>query len=160
MEELSHKPCPHPDCSSTDAFSYNPNKGVGYCHSCSMPYPQKGVTYDEGFLSEYPTPNHQELEGIGYMPKTNVVSMSTAKVYRADRGITEDTMKTYGVETSVNSEGVSLDQIYPYPNGGRKIRTLPKTFKADRGFKADELFGMDKFNAGCAKACTVTCSSS
>ena len=88
--------------------------------------------------------------------QANVFSINTTKAYKADRGITEATMKAYEVETSVNSEGVSVEQFYPYPGGGRKIRTLPKSFKADRGFKSDELFGMDKFNAGSAKACTIT----
>jgi len=158
MEELSHIPCPHPDCSSTDAFSYNKEKQVGYCHSCGEGYPAKGVTYDDEYLVAYPINSFskEDEEGSYPMAQTNVVPIEKHTVHREYRGITEDTMGFYAVGTAINSHGESIEQYYIYPSGGRKIRTLPKIFKADRGFKADELFGMQYFNAGCAKACTIT----
>ena len=168
MPQLIHKPCPYPSCGSSDAFSFHTEMGVGNCHSCGNGYPKKGIEYEDYFLVQYPTKyktkdtqsifrQQQPTEGTDYMQQqANVFSINTTKAYKADRGITEATMKAYEVETSVNSEGVSVEQFYPYPGGGRKIRTLPKSFKADRGFKSDELFGMDKFNAGSAKACTIT----
>lgn len=157
MEELSHRPCPNPDCSSTDAFSYNVEKQIGYCHSCGQGYPKKGITYEEEYLVEYPIINRSyENEGLPTMAQTNVVSMPSKTAYREYRGITEETMGFYTVATAINSDGESIEQYYLYPSGGRKIRKLPKIFSADRGFKADELFGMQYFNAGCAKACTIT----
>ena len=41
-------------------------------------------------------------------------------------------------------------------SGGRKMRTMPKDFRTEAGFKSDELFGMDKFNAGSARLVVVT----
>ena len=75
--------------------------------------------------------------------------------YRESRGISVETMKFYGVQTEVSSEGESVSHHYKYPSGAIKIRTLPKTFRAE-GLRSDELFGMDKFNAGSSKAVTIT----
>ena len=77
-------------------------------------------------------------------------------VYRSMRSISEDTMRFYDVKTMVNADGESVKQAYVYPSGGRKVRTLPKSFRAEAGLKGDELFGMDKFNAGSAKAVVIT----
>ena len=150
--ERSHQPCPHPDCSSSDAFSYNEEKMVGNCMSCSQAYPMRGVVYETEWLDRYPLKN---LRNHTPMTTPTPLHQVRAQVHRGDRGISEETMRFYDVKTSVDSEGKSIEHIYTYPSGGRKIRTLPKTFRSDGG-RMDELFGMDKWNAGCAKAVTIT----
>lgn len=160
---LSRRPCPYVSCGSSDAFSYSPEKMVGKCHSCSKGYPSREEMFDWA-EEEYPT-----AYGINQMttiPTVNsrvqIMSTPTAvpqpfltPVFRASRDIWQSTMEFYGVKTYVNSDGESVKQEYRYAGGGVKTRILPKTFRVDN-FKADELFGSDLFNAGCAKAVTIT----
>jgi hypothetical protein len=115
MEELSHRPCPNPDCSSTDAFSYNVEKQIGYCHSCGQGYPKKGITYEEEYLVEYPIINRSyENEGLPTMAQTNVVSMPSKTIHREYRGITEDTMSFYTVSTAINFILVAVERLENY----------------------------------------------
>lgn len=159
---LARKPCPYVDCGSSDAFSYNTEKGVGKCFSCNRGYPSRAEKFDWA-SDEYPTIN-QETTIIKDNQRTT--SMSTPQtpvvvqefltpVYRAYRDIWQATREFYDVKTYVNSDGETVKQVYVYPSGGTKSRFHPKTFRTDN-FKADELFGSDKFNAGCAKAITLT----
>lgn len=76
-------------------------------------------------------------------------------VYRSHRGITQQTMEKFGVQTLVDSDGKSVKEVYPYPSGGKKVRLLPKTFYAEN-LQADELFGMNLFNAGSSRTITIT----
>jgi len=160
MSDIAHQPCPHPDCTSSDAFSYNVDKGVGKCHSCGVGYPAKGVSYDPEWLERYPLPKG-ESEGtyarraVPHVSSTHDPNLTKDTAGR--RGITETTMKAYGVYQLVNDEGKAVLEIYTYPDGTCKGRVLPKEgFYTTKGFKSDELFGMDKFNAGSAKAVTIT----
>lgn len=84
-----------------------------------------------------------------------VVEEILTPVYRSNRGITQQTMEKFGVKTLVDSNGKSVKEVYPYPSGGNKIRLLPKTFYAEN-LQADELFGMDLFNAGSSRTITIT----
>lgn len=148
--ERSHLPCPFVDCDSSDAFSYNTAKKLGNCFSCGRGYPSVARTHDWA-KDEYPTEKGHAMES-----RFSVVNEETLTAsYRSMRGISADTMKFYGVQTYSDSAGNDIRQVYVYPSGGRKIRTLPKTFRAE-GLSADQLFGMDKFNAGSAKAVTIT----
>jgi len=70
------------------------------------------------------------------------------------RGIKERVAKKYGVLTGFNDKGEEVRRSYPYPKQF-KHRYLPKDFTKNMGFKADCLFGMDKFNAGSSKAITI-----
>lgn len=156
MANLSRKPCPYVDCGSSDAFSYEDEKCVGKCHSCGKGYPGRWPMFDWA-EDEYPTPeadNHYKGEAkmtFSVVPKEEFLTT----VHRGMRSISDDTMKFYDVKTYVNADGESIKQAYVYPSGGKKYRILPKSFRAEN-FKSDELFGMDKFNAGCAKAVTIT----
>ena len=163
MAQLIHKPCPHPDCDSSDAFSFNTEKGVGKCHSCDRAYPMKGVKYDEQTREDYPLVSNKNTK---QQPSLTVVNKSVATntykpvavttAYRPDRGLTKSTMEFFGVETGIDKDGKSVTHTYPYLNGV-KTRVLPKeAFYSTPGFKAEILFGMDKFNKGSAKAITIT----
>lgn len=137
--EKSHLPCPHDDCSSSDAFSYNEEKKVGYCHSCGRGW--KGER-------EVTTPI---MSSRSYSSKPLLTP-----VFRGDRSISTATMETYGVETFVDQDGVAREHHYPYPRG-KKIRVLPKEgFRTADGFSSDQLFGIDKFNSGSSKFVTIT----
>ena len=143
--ELSHQPCPN--CNSSDAFSFNVEKGVGKCFSCSEPYPKRGVKYDEETLAKYPLKGAVE-------PTERPVSGSMKFV--GMRGIDAQTMEAYGVLTRV-VDGKPVAQEYTYPSGGVKVRSLPhKGFSVRGAFKSDELFGMNLFTLGSSKRLTIT----
>jgi len=142
----THLPCPHPDCESSDAFTYDTEKMVGGCFSCGNAYPMKGVRYEAWVKEEYPLKNRKE--------KAVITEEKLVSVTREGRGITARTMKDFGVSTLVDGDNKPRAQQYPYPNG-MKTRWLPKDFRTE-GLVAQQLFGMDKFNAGSAKAVTVT----
>ena len=156
MTNVAHKPCPYVDCGSSDAFSYNIDKCVGRCHSCGRGYPGRWDKFD-WVEDEYPTPEGKnQSKGEAKVTLSVVPSEEfLTPVYRGMRSISDDTMKFYGVQTHVNAEGDSVKQTYVYPSGGKKTRFLPKSFRVEN-FRSDELFGMDKFNAGSAKAVTIT----
>ena len=154
MPEMPHQPCPHPECSSSDAFCYNTEKMVGKCHSCDNPYPAKGVKYDQETLNKYPLKPRENT--MNYVPKdirppTNFTNNSG---FIPMRGITAATMEFYGVRTKSDADG-PVAQEYVYPSGGKKIRYWPKSFSQD-GLRSDELFGMNLWNAGSARYVTVT----
>ena len=154
MPEMPHQPCPHPECSSSDAFCYNTEKMVGKCHSCDNPYPAKGVKYDQETLNKYPLKPRENT--MNYIPKdirppTNFTNNSG---FIPMRGITAATMEFYGVRTKSDADG-PVAQEYVYPSGGKKIRYWPKSFSQD-GLRSDELFGMNLWNAGSARYVTVT----
>jgi len=157
--EIVHKPCPHPDCGSTDAFSYN-TEGFGFCHSCGNAYPKTGVLYEGHWLDTYPLDTEHKRKGSTKVMKQSAKVAAQqieilTKVFRAHRGITAKTMEFYGVPTLVDSEGTAIEQVYVYPDGGEKHRVLPKEFYTSNGLKSDLLFGMDKFNAGSGKCVTI-----
>lgn len=75
--------------------------------------------------------------------------------YHALRGIDKDTMEFYGVKTLMASDGTPIRQEYVYPSGGKKIRTLPKSFSAHE-LKQNEFFGMNLFPVGSSRVVTIT----
>ena len=144
--EVTHQPCPHADCDSSDAFAYNTEKMTGYCHSCDRGYPSKGMSLKPWAKETYPL---QELKQV------SVQTIKTTEIeglgdYEAYRGVRKDVMEFYDVQT------FGFNQVYKYPSGFRKVRnTKEKGFKTVKGFKTDELFGMDKFNAGSARSIVI-----
>lgn len=160
MEEehknITKQPCPYVDCKSSDAFSYN-TRGFGGCFSCERKYPTSAPVYagtDEvypplsGFrlnLTDEPNTHY-----VGVAPSVEVPESAEHKTFR---GISVRTMEKYGVVTSKDK----TQQFYTYPSGGNKVRNLvEKGFFVTKGFRTDELFGMDKFVAGCSKVLTIT----
>lgn len=141
---VTKQPCPYVDCGSSDAFSYN-TRGFGKCFSCNRSYPSKDKVH-EWAKEKYPLADGMEVV-------TEAKSDGSGEDYVAHRGISVRTMTTYGVKTK-NDKSY---QIYNYPSGGYKMRNLKeKAFHTSKGFATDELFGMDKFTAGCSKVLTIT----
>ena len=120
MTDISHQPCPHPDCDSSNAFSYSPTKQVGVCFSCSNSYPKRGVKYSEETLALYPLGDLTEDDD--YTPPA-----PSQGSYVAIRGITKETMEHYGVKTVVSPSGEPLSQTYVYPSGSTKTRLSQRT---------------------------------
>ena len=157
MSELSHQPCPN--CDSSDAFSYNTEKCVGFCYSCASSYPKKGKKYDEETLETYPLQSCGETKDtfdapVAVREVTHQQSQGSLQSV-AYRGISKQTMEHFGVKTLVNREGEGTQQEYVYPSGGKKLRVFPKTFRA-YNLSTDEFFGQDKFTAGTSKYVTIT----
>jgi twinkle protein len=150
--EITHQPCPFKDCGSSDAFSYNTQKMTGFCFACDRGYPRSGMKLTEWARDTYPL---QEREGQAMSVVPTPTELLTAET-RPYRGIREDTMNFFGVQTLVGQDGEAKKQAYIYPSGGRKIRTMPKAFHTEAGFRGDELFGMGKFNAGSSRVVVVT----
>ena len=150
MFERSHVRCPFEDCGSSDAFSYNTEKKVGKCHSCDRAYPHSGMKLIEGASEDYPL-NEDPIED-----QLSRLSVVLTKSNRAYRGIKPGSLDFYGVQTFTNALDEVVKQAYIYPSGGRKIRQVPKAFHVEAGFRGDELFGMDKFNAGASRVVVVT----
>ena len=141
MAELPHQPCPYEGCYSTDAFSYN-TEGYGKCHSCSRKYPSKDKLLPWA-NEKYPTAYSMDSEErvavnsstTSTMTKLSVVENLLTPVIRGYRDINKDVMAYYNVTTYVDANGEPVKQDYIYPAGGKKVRTLPKSFRAEGGFK-------------------------
>ncbi len=151
--EIPHQPCPFEDCGSSDAFSYNTEKMTGFCFACDRGYPRSGMELTEWARDTYPL---QEKEGYTTMAVAPTPTELLTAETREFRGVTVKTMDFYGVQTLVGQDGEAKKQAYIYPSGGRKIRSMPKAFHTEAGFRGDELFGMDKFNAGSARIVVIT----
>jgi len=73
--------------------------------------------------------------------------MEVVPEYTEHRGIKPNTLKYYDCRDVYSSDqGTLIGHQYRYPSGV-KYRVFPKQFTAS-GLRTDQLFGMDKFNAG------------
>ena len=148
MTEHAHKECPYVSCGSSDAFSYNSEKGIGKCHACNEGYPSRREMYPWA-KDKYPTKERDNMNVTEFTPK-RIESASEGR-HIPLRGILQNTMQDFNVLTYDDR------QEYVYPSGGIKVRNLEeKAFYAKGGFKGDELFGMNLFPAGCSKMVTIT----
>lgn len=151
MTEHIHKPCPFTSCGSSDAFDYEDIKKVGFCRSCGEAYPHKGMVVHDWAKEAYPLKEiNVKKEG---QVKPEVVSEGK---YLEHRGILPRAMEFYKCLTYSDSEGNPIKHTYIYPDGGTKTRVFPKEFVTNKGFSPNQLFGMNLFPAGSAKAVTIT----
>lgn len=150
--EVGHQPCPYEHCGSSDAFSFNYDKGTGWCHSCGTAYPKKNMPKVYDWTKEkYPL-----RSDFGMLKVVESVEQEGGVwEYKGHRKVTSSTMTFYGVKSFV-VEDLPTKHTYIYPDGSSKTRFFPKEFSTANGFKSDKLFGMDKFPAGSAKAITIT----
>lgn len=182
MTDKAHLACPNEeDCGSSDAYSHNFDKGIGYCHSCGI-----GTwVYNSKLYGKYSQQGKSvALKGdvaTRICEKSNNKSSNTNS-YNQDPWAYEDdeeeeeyfvTKDIKEVDTSageyVARRGITaktmeffgvknyggVEEHYVYPSGGTKVRKFPKDFVAKSGFKGDELFGQNLFPAGCAKILTL-----
>jgi len=141
-DNVRDQPCPYVDCGSSDAFNYN-TRGFGKCFACGSSYPSRKQMFDWA-KDKYPVSGNTTSESLR--------EAQDGGSHVAMRGISERTMEQYDVLTYPNGT-----QNYVYPSGGIKTRNLKeKDFYASKGFKTDELFGMNFFTAGCSNVLTIT----
>ena len=80
-------------------------------------------------------------------PSPSSTTMRETK-HQEYRGISLDVVKFLDVKSDEH------ERIYSYPTQKKK-RILPKDFSDNKGFKANELYAMDKYNAGSSKFVTI-----
>ena len=138
--------CPHPDCNSSDAFSYTPG-GFGNCFSCNNSYPAKGVTYSDVILQDYPL-----RKGIQMKPDSTA-TLTTKDMSEglygqpaAWRGVSADTMKFFDCLSYKDNNGQPF-VTFKYPCGAKQFRWREKKDFRMHG-SVNSLFGMDKFKDG------------
>lgn len=117
--EISHQPCPSPNCNSSDAYSYNQDTGYGYCHSCGY----KKVPSREYVKQE---------EGISLEP-----------YFREYRGISKELMEKHNCYFTKYNDKETVH--WQYPNA-TKHRELPKSIKISGTM--DMFFGQDDYSGG------------
>jgi len=121
----THQTCP--DCGANGCLTVWDNGGT-FCHSCGKSGGGKSrKDYEETSFTK---------EQVPY------------------RNLTQKAVDKYEIVTWLDSKGGHYKREYKYPSS-TKNRVLPKDFSSNYGFKPEELFGMDKFNAGSHSTITI-----
>lgn len=130
-------------CGGSDPVSVDED-GAGFCFSCRH------------YFKQYDTPEVQPdtVKDIQkYQHKSESFSQSKCYDAIADRGISKETAKKYGVQVSKAGNGSIVRHYYPYYEGtelsGTKIRkTENKDFAWVGDGKKGDLFGQNLFSKG------------
>lgn len=146
MTNQTHVPCP---CGkSSDAYSVN-DKGWGKCFSCGESFPPNGKEIE------------RESEVGSRKGKSQTPFTPVTTVFRSfeERGFSKNTVERYKVD--VGGPKSSYQAKYPlfdtFGNHiGNKLRYPDKGFTFEGSVKNVGLFGRHSFEAGSAKAITVT----
>jgi hypothetical protein len=83
MSDETHLPCPYGSCGSSDAFSWNPSKGIGMCHSCNTGYPTKGMNLLQVFdwaKEDYPLKDNKDDKPV--VQRDIASGTTTGRLYR------------------------------------------------------------------------------
>jgi len=138
------------DCSdsgSSNVGEYEKEDGSSYyfCYKCNKPLKR----------NKKPVEAHQSIstaEVLSIHPKAQ--KDAGEPVFKpqgiSDRNIKQSTLEKYGVKITQNGE-----HYYPYGKDVHKIRGKNKNFRWSGGGDKKPLFGMDVYQAGCAKIITV-----
>lgn len=133
------QPCNN--CGSSDAkMIYDDNHS--YCYSC-----KKYLKEDDSIFNMDIDINKQEaIEPIE----------EYTKEYLPWRNILKGTMKTFKVQTLIDSDGVPMKIAFPYGEGF-KVRSLEaKNFFFEGNHKTSTLFGRELWDSGEARSITIT----
>ncbi len=135
---LVHQRCPYPACGSSDAFSYNPDRKVGLCHSCSTAYPSNKPMFDWA-REEYPLPEKP----------VDVMKLEVAKsTYEGIRGLDPEVAKIYGIQLQLSADDVPVRYAFKHKENVKYRGYDEKKFWwKDRGIPDESLFGPE-YNAG------------
>ncbi len=130
-------------CGGSDPVSVDED-GAGFCFSCRHYFKQ----YD---TSEVQPDTVKDIQK--YQHKSESFSQSKCYDAIADRGISKETAKKYGVQVSKAGNGFIVRHYYPYYEGtelsGTKIRkTENKDFAWVGDGKKGDLFGQNLFSKG------------
>jgi twinkle protein len=139
MADLTHQRCPYTHCGSSDAFSYKENEGVGYCHSCSTPYPSTKPVFPWA-EKEYPKPEK----------KMSVKQIEVVKsTYEGIRGLDPEVAKIYGIQLQLGEGDVPVRYAFKHPDNVKYRGYDEKVFWVkDKGVTMDNLFGPEFQAAG------------
>ena len=151
MSDETHLPCPYGTCGSSDAFSWNPSKGIGMCHSCNTGYPTKGMNLLQVFdwaKEDYPLKDNKDDKPI-------VQRDIASGTYEGIRGIDTDVCELYGIQLQVDSEGSPVRYAFKWPTNVKYRGYDEKKFWLKERSGLDDLFGPD-FNAGSSNRLYIT----
>lgn len=134
----THAPCPYVHCASSDAFSYDIDKRVGFCHSCGTAYPSNKQVFDWA-REEYPLPEKP----------VDVMKIEVVKsTYEDIRGIDPEVAKIYGIQLQLDADGNPVRYAFKHKENVKYRGYAEKKFWVkERGTGMDDLFGPE-FNAG------------
>lgn len=147
MPEQAHLRCPFEDCGSSDAFTFNEDKGVGFCHSCKKGYPaRKKFKLFDWATEEYPIKTRIRVED------REVASVT----YEGIRDIDPDVCKLYKIQLHLDAEGNPVRYAFGHEENVKYRGYEEKKFwTKERGKSINKLFG-PPFNAGTSKKLYIT----
>lgn len=163
-----HKPCPNPECKSSDAFAVYANDGGGYCWACGFTEisEERKAELEAERLSKKSrvrkAPRKEEQMAVELKQQKPAMTTEewakikgyTTNAAKGFRSIRDDTYETFGVRHAYDeSTGQVDEQYYPCTQEGQlvgvKIREVPKHFRSEGRTGQDcELFMQFKFNRG------------
>lgn len=148
MSNLAHQPCPYEACGSSDAFSWEPDKQVGKCHSCNRSYPMAGMKNMDVFdwaKEDYP------LKEIKKVTEIEIASGT----FNGIRGISPEVCQMYGIQLQLDAEGNPVRYAFKWPNNVKYRGYDEKKFWLKERTSLDDLFGPD-FNSGSSNRLYIT----
>ncbi len=140
----ANEPCP---CGiSSDAYQYYTDGE--YCFSCAKGFPPSGI----------PGQLKRESKDSGKNILQDEPGGDATYEYRADRGISVETMQHFGVLTKcINGTPSSIMFPTVRPHRGGKVRSLTeKKFLTVGENPENLLFGQESFPPGCSDTITIT----
>ena len=141
----AHQPCPFEACGSSDAFSWEPEKQVGKCHSCSRGYPSREKTFDWA-KDDYPVKER----------KPPVTQREIASgTFEGIRGISPDVCQLYGIQLQLDAEGTPVRYAFKWPTNVKYRGYDEKKFWLKERSSLDDLYGPD-FNSGSSNRLYLT----
>jgi twinkle protein len=178
MAEISHQACPDEiECGADLCYSWNTDKEVGHCFSCDLRTIVRNgnLMGKSGKHGKYRVIKEMEdmaddIFDVADSGSTKEVKTSSGpSETRSMRGILKSVMDLYDVKVypdtpwrskkDRNITGKSDEIRFPYPSGNNKLRRLDLEKDDPNHFSStgptNELFGMDKFPAGCSKSVTI-----
>lgn len=138
MTNLTHVACPYTACGSSDAFSYDEDRRVGFCHSCGSGYPSNKPMFDWA-LEAYPPPEK----------KVSVQQREVSSVtYEGIRGLDPEVAKTYGIQLQLDADDVPVRYAFKHKATVKYRGYDEKVFwMKDKGVPLEDFYGPE-FNAG------------
>ena len=163
MSVIRHTRCD--SCGSSDANAIYANNGGSHCFSCGSTVPSKEyieakdtkinklVKRKENMQDR--TEKNEKFKPCITQEENEEIKARTSASAKGYRGITDDTLRSFGVRTEFNEEtGDVFATYYPCTEGGKlsgyKPRIHPKKFGGSTGRvgASCDLFGQFKFKTG------------
>jgi len=152
LTDNTHEPCPYVECGSSDAFNWEDEKHIGYCHACHRSYPSKARVFD---WADEAYPRNQMIDLKKWRP-----TLDNPKITFGIRGIDPDVCKLYKIQRQTDDQGNWLQDAFGYPSNVKYRSPTPEGEKKtcvwkNPGQGATELFGPN-FTPGASKRLYIT----